>query len=326
MKSAVFALPVLAVLAPAAATQTARPVLGLPLACELGRTCEIQHYVDRDPGPGTRDYRCGLQTYDKHNGVDFRLPDMTAQRQGVAVLAAAAGKVTATRDGVADISVRTPGAPSVARIECGNGVVLDHGGGWTTQYCHMAKGSLTVKKGDVVPAGAPLGRVGLSGNTEFPHLHFTVRQNGQVVDPFAPDTAATCAARPGLWQAEVAAKATYRVGAVLNAGFTEGQLTMDQVEAGGVRPFGAASPYVVAYVFAIALQPGDVVEMELRGPDGAVLARSRAEPLPRWRAENLTYIGERRPATGWAKGVYVADYRIWRQGKVAISRRLQTRL
>jgi murein DD-endopeptidase MepM/ murein hydrolase activator NlpD len=187
MKVTLLALAATAVLAPAAATQAAPPRLSLPLACSLGKTCEIQHYVDRDPGPGTRDYRCGPQTYDGHNGIDIRLMDMAAQRRGVNVLAAAAGRVARLRDGVAERVVGQPGAADVNTQECGNGVVIDHGDGWETQYCHMARGSVVVKVGQQVAAGAPLGRVGLSGKTEFPHLHLTVRHGAQVVDPFAPD-------------------------------------------------------------------------------------------------------------------------------------------
>lgn len=332
MKLALAAVPPLvlvgvALLAPAAASAPERPSLGFPLACELGRTCEIQHYVDRDAGPGTRDYRCGLKTYDKHNGVDIRLLDMAAQRAGVAVLAAAAGKVTATRDGVADVSVRTGGAASVAKIECGNGVVIDHGGGWSTQYCHMAKGSIAVKKDQVVAAGTPIGRVGLSGATEFPHLHVMVRHDGQVVDPFAPDMTAACGApQTPLWAPAVAAKMTYRAGAVLNAGFTSIQPTMDQVEAGGLPRVGPDAPMLLAYARGIALLPGDLVELELKGPDGALIAKSQRQPLANWRAQDLVYVGRKRPATGWPKGTYVADYRVIRQGKPALSRRFELRL
>jgi hypothetical protein len=328
MKAAVLtALAASALLAPAAATAPERPSLAFPLACEIGRTCEVQHYVDRDPGPGTKDYRCGPKTYNTHNGIDIRLPDMAAQRAGVAVLAAAPGRVTRMRDGVADISIRAPGAPSVANTECGNGVVIDHGGGWETQYCHMARGSLGVKVGQTVAAGAPIGKVGLSGNTEFPHLHILVRHNGQVVDPFAPDMAAACgAAQAPLWRADVAAKMAYRAGSVLNVGFTSGQLTMDQLEAGGLPRATAEGPFLVAYARAIALLPGDVTELELKGPDGAVLAKTRGDPLVNWRAQNMTYVGKRRPPAGWPRGVYVAEYRVLRQGKAAISRRFEMRL
>jgi hypothetical protein len=190
----------------------------------------------------------------------------------------------------------------------------------------VAKGSIGVKVGDTVAAGAPLARVGLSGNTEFPHLHFTVRQGGQIVDPFAPDARAACGPQPGLWRGEVAAKMSYRPGAILNVGFTDAAITMDQLEAGGLRAASSASPMLVAYGRGIALLPGDEVELELKGPDGATLAKSRGQPLQRWRAQDLIYVGKRRPATGWPPGAYVADYRVWRQGKVALSRRVQAKL
>lgn len=328
MKAATLSIVALAVtLSPPAGSAPARPSLGLPLACEPGRTCEVQHYVDRDPGAGVKDYRCGTMTYDKHNGIDIRVPDMAAQRAGVVVLAAAPGRVARLRDGVADVSIRAPGAPSVANAECGNGVVVDHGDGWETQYCHMARGSIGVKVGDAVAAGAPIGRVGLSGNTEFPHLHVVVRHNGQVVDPFAPDGAAACGkAQAPLWRAEAAAKLSYRAGAVLNAGFTSAQLTMEQLEAGGLPRVTAASPLLLAYGRGIALLPGDEVEIELKGPDGTVLAKTRRPPLARWRAQDLVYVGKRRPATGWPRGTYVADYRVWRAGAVAIQKRFSLAL
>lgn len=325
-------LPRLAILAAAAAplgllgAVPAPPRLAFPLACEIGKTCEIQHYVDRDPGPAVRDYRCGVQTYEGHNGIDIRVPDMAAQRRGVTVLAAAAGKVSRLRDGVADISVRAPGAPSVANQECGNGVIIDHGGGWESQYCHMARGRMRVKVGETVAAGAPLGQVGLSGNTEYPHLHMTVRRAGVVVDPFAPAAGAGCGAQAGLWTPQAQTAMSYRLGAILNAGFSAGTLTLDQAEAGGIAPPDRAAPWVVAYVRAIGLQAGDVTEMTLKSPDGATLATSRAAPLDRWKATWMTLIGKRQPPGGWAPGTYVADYRVLRGGKAVISRRFEVRI
>jgi murein DD-endopeptidase MepM/ murein hydrolase activator NlpD len=192
----------------------------------------------------------------------------------------------------------------------------------------MRQGSVRVKVGDTVKAGDAVGLVGLSGNTEFPHLHLTVRHAGQIVDPFAPDMSnpTACAAQPGLWTPQALARMAYRSGVVLNAGFTDAQLTMADVENGGLRPATASSPLLVVYVRAIALQPGDSVELELKGPDGASLARTRGQPLQRWRAQDFVLVGRRRPATGWSPGQYVADYKVWRAGRVAVSRRLEIRL
>ena len=304
------------------------PALAFPLACQIGRTCEIQHYVDRDPGPGVRDYKCGRRTYQAHNGVDIRLLDMAAERAGVAVLAAAPGRVARLRDGVPDISIRTPGAPPVAGQQCGNGVVIDHGGGWETQYCHVARGSVRVKVGDSVVAGTPLAKVGLSGNTEFAHMHFSVRHAGVIVDPFAPDVSkpAACAAQTTLWMPAALRQMPYKAGAILNAGFAGGPVTMEAVEAGGVAAPAPGSPYVVAYVRAIELELGDRVEIVLTGPGGVALASATAPPLDHDKAQYINLVGKKRPATGWPPGVYVARIRVHRGAAIPLERRIEITL
>jgi len=304
------------------------PALAFPLACQIGRTCEIQHYVDRDPGPGVRDYKCGRRSYQAHNGIDIRILDMAAQRAGVAVLAAAPGRVARLRDGVQDISIRAPGAPSVAGQQCGNGVVIDHGNGWETQYCHVAKGSVRVKVGEQVTAGAPLARVGLSGDTEFPHMHFTVRHAGQIIDPFAPDMSqpASCAAQAALWTPAATRQMAYKAGVILNAGFAGAPVSMAAVEAGGVAAPTAASAYVVAYARAIELEAGDRMEITLTGPGGVSLASATTPPLDHDKAQYINFIGKKRPAAGWPSGVYVAEIRVHRAGAVALSRRIQMTL
>jgi murein DD-endopeptidase MepM/ murein hydrolase activator NlpD len=142
--------------------------LALPLDCAPGRDCWVVNYVDTDPGATARDYRCGHMTYGGHNGTDFAVRDLKAMADGVRVLAAAAGVVRATRDGEPDENVRTRGGDAIEGRECGNGVRIEHAGGWSTQYCHLRAGSVSVKRGDTVAAGAPLGLLGLSGKTEFP--------------------------------------------------------------------------------------------------------------------------------------------------------------
>lgn len=304
------------------------PSFALPLACVIGKSCEVQHYVDRDPGPAALDYRCGHRTYQGHSGVDIRLLDMAAQHAGVDVLAAAAGKVARLRDGVQDISVREPGAPSVAGQECGNGVVVDHGGGWETQYCHVARSSVRVKVGDAVTAGQPLARVGLSGDTEFPHLHFTVRHAGQVVDPFAPDMSnpTSCAVQATtLWTPDALRQLDYKAGVVLNVGFAPGPVTMAAVEAGAVPGATLTAP-LVAYARLIGLDPGDSVEFTLNGPKGEVLAETKLAPLTSGKDQYIAYVGKKPPAAGWTHGVYRAQVRVRRAGAVALSRRWQTTL
>jgi hypothetical protein len=93
---------------------------------------------------------------------------------GDEVLAAAAGRIAATRDGVPDNT--PPGAPPGVEPDdlAGNYVNQDLGGGRFALYAHLQPGSLRVRPGDVVQPGQVLGLVGNSGNSTEPHLHFHV--------------------------------------------------------------------------------------------------------------------------------------------------------
>lgn len=62
----------------------------------------------------------------------------------------------------------------------GNCVILDHGNGVTTLYGHMS--AILVQKGDVVQQGEQIGRVGSTGNSTGPHLHFEIMIDGVPVD------------------------------------------------------------------------------------------------------------------------------------------------
>jgi murein DD-endopeptidase MepM/ murein hydrolase activator NlpD len=63
----------------------------------------------------------------------------------------------------------------------GNFVRIAHPAGYETLYGHLSV--IYVKRGDKVNAGLPLGKVGLTGRTTGPHLHFEVLKNGKPIDP-----------------------------------------------------------------------------------------------------------------------------------------------
>jgi Peptidase family M23 len=296
--------------------------LVLPLNCKLGSTCFIQTYVDHDAGPDAHDYRCGTRTYDGHDGTDFRLPSLDARFAKVDVAAAASGRVLRIRDGMDDISVRAIGRQAAAGRECGNGLVIGHAGGWTTQYCHLAKGSLRVKPDDVVAAGQPVGRIGLSGDTEFPHVHFTVRKDDKVVDPFAYGMAeGACNAGTSLWGLWLATDLAYREEEILNFGFAGTPVTMTSIESGeaaGDLP-NAASGAVVAYVRAIGLKAGDEQTLAVAAPDGRSFASYRGPPLDRDKAQFFVTAGRKRNGD-WAKGTYTAKYTVIRRDAKVLER------
>lgn len=94
-----------------------------------------------------------------HTGMDFRAS------YGKPVRSAGAGKVIdAGRRGGYGIMVE-----------------IDHGNGVTTRYAHLSRA--LVKEGDLVKEGTLIGRVGSTGRSTGPHLHYEVRLNGRAVNP-----------------------------------------------------------------------------------------------------------------------------------------------
>ncbi|WP_246032516.1 M23 family metallopeptidase [Thalassobius vesicularis] len=281
-----------------------------PIDCRLGETCFVQQYVDHDPGPGALDFTCGPQSYDGHKGTDFGLPSFAAMRAGVNVLASAPGVVMGLRDGEPDTGI----GPGTQDKECGNGVVLDHGDGWQTQYCHMKRGSVTVRKGQKVEAGAMLGQVGFSGQTQFPHVHLSVRRNGQVVDPFDPDGKITCGTPETrtLWQTPLPVSP----GGMISAGFAPQVPGFDAVKDGsaGDEQMSAQAPALVVWGYAFGSRPGDSLRIEIIGPDGPFL--QTVTPLDKAQAQFFRAAGKKRPTQGFTQGRYQGYIALIRNGKI----------
>lgn len=92
---------------------------------------------------------------------------------GAAVTAPAAGRVMAATgehadDGEFDIAALC----ASELVMYGNYVVIDHGGGELSILAHLQQGSVTVRPGDEVRQGQAVGRIGSSGSSLFPHLHY----------------------------------------------------------------------------------------------------------------------------------------------------------
>lgn len=102
-----------------------------------------------------------------HTGIDIGGNAVGKSINGAAIVAAGGGKViyAGYRGGY------------------GNCVIIDHGNGVATLYAHMQSGSFQVSEGQTVERRDTIGKVGSTGLSTGPHLHFEVRINGTPVDP-----------------------------------------------------------------------------------------------------------------------------------------------
>ena len=288
--------------------------LGLPLECRLGETCWVANYVDVDPATSARDFRCHARTYEGHDGTDFAIRDLSVMAAGVPVLAAAPGVVRSTRDGMTDEALTDAlSRERIAGRECGNGVVLDHEDGWQTQYCHMRRGTVRVKGNERVARGQELGLVGLSGKTEFPHVHVTVRHRGQVIDPFTGQSNIAGCGYVGtsMWHTDQAV--SYEPFALYHAGVTGSPPRIEEIRAGQSKDpsLNATSGALVLWVDIFGVEAGDRVHFHLTGPEGAVIL-DHIMAIAKTQARHFAYAGARRKADPWPPGTY--------RGEVTLSR------
>ncbi|EDP65401.1 Peptidase M23B [alpha proteobacterium BAL199] len=303
---------------PEPAAQPSPFPLALPIDCTPGESCWVINHVDLDPGPGRLDYRCGQMSYDGHKGTDIALRDLSRLNDNVAVLAAAPGKVVGVRDGMQDVSIAVAGRESVRDKECGNGVRVQHEGGWVTQYCHMKRGSMAVQTGQTIAAGQRLGAVGLSGMTEFPHVHITVEKDGKVIDPFrGTDGGPECGRGTApLWNPDALSKLVDHAPILLDAGFGTGPVEKADAEAGTAGRDTAPSnaDALVIWTRAAGLEPGDVLTTTITSPDGSKLFSER------WRSDQtrivqFRFVGKKRPPSGWQTGTYTGRVVLERDGR-----------
>ena len=235
--------------------------LDLPIDCDLGQDCFIMHYVDLDPSEAEVDFNCGRQTYDGHKGTDFGISDLQVMAEGVPVIAAAPGTVLRTRDGIEDklIEDRTQQqAVTETETECGNGVVIGHGDGWETQYCHLRKDSVVVQPNTEVREGDVLGMVGASGLASFPHVHLSVRHNGEVIDPFVgiSETQGCNQKLAPLWSQSL----DYTPTGLIDAGFSTSPPTQTQLwkGLGKNEPLIADTPALIFWVHSYGVKESEL--------------------------------------------------------------------
>lgn len=290
----------------------------MPLRCTQNTDCWIVNYVDVDPTKGISDYNCGTATYDQHKGTDIAILNTEVMRQGVEVLATASGTVTNIRNNMRDTDNSiVGGVDTVEGKECGNGVLLNHGGGWTTQYCHLLHESVRVKKGDAIETGQTIGLVGLSGKTEFPHVHIQVKYKDTVVDPFAGlSRKKKCGVGEApVWKTSALLSMLYEPSAIYSAGFSSTTPNKRIAREGlyGGEVLFKKSPVIALWADLFWVNPGDKLLFTIIGPKGETLMAHNTTIKER-KPRRFAFAGiNRQKEKPWIKGFYKGEIRLIRQ-------------
>lgn len=159
----------------AAAVFTFWPQSGL-----IGQDLYLTNFADLEPAPGrTLDPFCGTRTYDGHSGIDVIIRSFREIAIGVPVYSATDGRVQEVARGGFDFRWGSDTRPA------DNHVVIVAPDGRTLVYGHL-RHDIALRRGDTVRAGRQIGWTASSGNSSWPHLHFTeLVGQGVFRDPFA---------------------------------------------------------------------------------------------------------------------------------------------
>ena len=121
-----------------------------------------------------------------------------------------------------------------------------------------------------MPACGILGQIGLSGRTEFPHLHLTSRKDQKVIDTFHPKDGTNCTTSDQitLWKDPL----HYRAGGLLPVSFSDATPAYATIKAGTAtgHQLTHGSNALVLWVYGFGLRAEDFLCFEIKGPEGTI--------------------------------------------------------
>lgn len=293
--------------------------MGMPIACEYGKDCFIsslfsyEETQEESPEKLIRDYKCGRLTQAGEKSTRFALRNIQQIDEGVDVIAVDKGTVEAVHDGEKDIGASKANKTKIPTTNnnCGNGVIIRHGRGFLTQYCHLQQGSLAVEVGQEVKKGDPLGKVGSSGTVSYPHLEFIVKRDNTAIDPFTGEGITSCTQKKdfiSLWDFKTDAMLSYVPTLLINASFTANIPNAEGVNNGRFITSNLTNDEdrIVFWVNLMGLQKDDILEISITSPRGKTIAL-REKAFSRYEPFYFHYVGKRKSGAAWERGKYIGN-------------------
>lgn len=149
----------------------------IPIVEKIIPVSKVIQETEKDNIPSLFPLKVDEASYKVSSGFGKRLDPFTKEEKhhsGIDLKAKEGTIVVASADGVVEKVGFQPNG-------YGNFVTVRHGETYTTRYAQMLESS--VKEGDKVSRGQQLGKVGSSGRSTAPHLHYEIKKNGKAINP-----------------------------------------------------------------------------------------------------------------------------------------------
>ncbi len=184
---------------------------------------------------------CWVINSDKQ-GTDIAIKSISQMEKGIPVLSAEHGTVVFVQKDEQN------------NTKYGNAVIIEHNNEWKTLYGHLKKGSILVKAGDFARKGSQIAELGMSGEVEFPQMHFAVFKDGALSEP--------------LWSPPVKEGLKPVDFAIVNTGISIEKPEPGKIRQGsynGVEILNDA-PFVYLWAYGFNFKEGDFLKFDLYNP------------------------------------------------------------
>jgi murein DD-endopeptidase len=288
-----------------------------PVNCTLGEDCFILFYPDAYNTTRQADHKCGLRTFDQNQATVITSHSIQQMLNGIAVLAAADGKVTKVKKD-SELSDDDNQYIKNSSENCGNQVVISHGQGWETHYCFLKPDSILVSEKQLIKKGEQIAEMGSVGYTQsLPNLYFYVYHNNKAVDPFVgPMTYHACnTVQKPLWDTMI----PYQSINIIGAGVDDRPINRDYItEFGGMHKnrINSTSKNFGFWIFVAGLLDGDEEIFEVYEPGGN-LEHNYQGVIKNFKGFHyyINAIEFDKPAKGFKKGTWKLRYLALRKSK-----------
>lgn len=274
--------------------------LQFPVSCQIMGDCWVTNLVDlRGNNNQNEDYMCGKKSTNNSNSTHISLRNPSQTSRNYAVIAA--------EDGIIKTARNVGGF-------CGYRIVIDHGNGWETSYCHLKPKTIIVNEGDAVKQGQIIGALGMSGQANWPHLSFAVIRNGMIFDPYSGRSnieGCTTTNLSPLWKDNISPP--YEPAHLTGIGFTIGYPTDPQIIHGmdPAAEISSKTTQIALWGMMMNILKGDDIHMQILNPYGEIynethiIAKANRDYYP-------IYYSVNRKNMLWDLGHYI--------GKITITR------